>query len=253
MLKQRIIFTLLYDNGYYIQSRNFRRQKIGNAKWINKNYNFSYISKFIDDLIILDVYKKKNKKKFINDSKLITDNVFVPIALGGGVYSFDQARYYFENGADKTIINSIVINDSTIINKIANNYGSSSVIISIDVRFKMNNYFVYINNGLKNTNLTLEEYLKKISNLDFAEIYLNSIDRDGTGTGIDKGLIKIINKFNYKYIITGGLGNYKHFIEGFKSTNKVKAIATANLLNFLGDSLKIVKANLLKNNINLVS
>ena len=59
MLKKRIIFTLLYDNGYYIQSRNFRRQKIGNAKWINKNYNFSHISNFIDELIILDISKKK--------------------------------------------------------------------------------------------------------------------------------------------------------------------------------------------------
>ena len=61
MLKKRIIFTLLYNNGYFIQSRNFRRQKIGTKQWINKNYNFSYVSNFIDELIILDISKIKKK------------------------------------------------------------------------------------------------------------------------------------------------------------------------------------------------
>ena len=96
MLKKRIIFTLLYDNGNYIQSRNFRRQKIGNANWINKNYNFSYISEFIDELAILDISHKKNKKKFIDDTKSITKNVFVPLALGGGIKKYDDAKYYLK-------------------------------------------------------------------------------------------------------------------------------------------------------------
>ena len=244
MLKKRIIFTLLYDNGNYIQSRNFRRQKIGNANWINKNYNFSYISEFIDELAILDISHKKNKKKLIDYKKKITKNVFVPLALGGGIKKYDDAKYYFENGADKIIINSKVLEKPELIKKISHIYGSSSVIISIDVKLNFKNYFVYTNNGQKNTNLTLENYLEMISKLDFAEIYLNSIDRDGTGTGLDKKLLSRVNKFNFKYIISGGLGNYKHFLDGFKFTKKVQAIATSNLLNFLGDSLKIVKKKL---------
>lgn len=251
MLKKRIIFTLLYDNGNYIQSRNFRRQKIGDSFWINKNYNFAYISNFIDELIILDISKKKNKIKFIQDIQLITKNVFVPLALGGGIKEFDDAKYYFENGADKIIVNSAVMEEPGIIKKISHVYGASSVIISVDVKSTKKNYFVYKNNGQTNTKLTLEKYLEIISKLNFAEIYLNSIDRDGTGTGIDKKLLNKINKFNHKYIISGGLGNYKHFLEGFKFTNKVEAIATANILNFLGDSLKIVKTKL-KNKVNLV-
>ena len=59
MLRKRLIFTLLYEDGFFIQSRNFRRQKIGKKEWINKNYNFSYISNFIDELVILDISKKK--------------------------------------------------------------------------------------------------------------------------------------------------------------------------------------------------
>ena len=64
MLRKRLIFTLLYDDGFFIQSRNFRRQKIGKKEWINKNYNFSYISNFIDELVILDISKKKKNKSF---------------------------------------------------------------------------------------------------------------------------------------------------------------------------------------------
>ena len=160
--------------------------------------------------------------------------------MGGGIKKYDDAKYYFENGADKIIINSKVLEKPELIKKISHIYGSSSVIISIDVKLNFKNYFVYTNNGQKNTNLTLENYLEMISKLDFAEIYLNSIDRDGTGTGLDKKLLSRVNKFNFKYIISGGLGNYKHFLDGFKF-KKVEAIATSNLLNFLGDVLNCKK------------
>ena len=103
MLKKRIIFTLLYDNGYFIQSRNFRRQKIGTKEWINKNYNFSFVSNFIDELIILDISKIKKNKKFIIDCKSVCNKVFVPISLGGGIKSYEDAQFYFNNGADKVI------------------------------------------------------------------------------------------------------------------------------------------------------
>ena len=108
MLKKRIIFTLLYDNGYFIQSRNFRRQKIGTKEWINKNYNFSFVSNFIDELIILDISKIKKNEKFVKDCKSVCNKVFVPISLGGGIKSYEDAKFYFNNGADKVIINTSV-------------------------------------------------------------------------------------------------------------------------------------------------
>jgi cyclase len=251
MLKKRIIFTLLYNNGFFIQSRNFRRQKIGTKDWINKNYNFNYISNFIDELIILDISKVKNSKQFIKNCKSVCNKVFVPISLGGGINTYEDAKFYFNNGADKVILNTNVNKNPKILNKISDNYGSSSIIISIDVKEANGKYYVYINNGTENTMLTLENYISKISNYNFAEIYLNSIDRDGTGYGIDKNILIKLKKFNFKFIISGGLGNYKHFYQAFKHVNKVEAVATSNLLNFVGDSLKIVRKNLLKKKIDL--
>ena len=253
MLRKRLIFTLLFEDGYFIQSRNFRRQRIGKKEWINKNYNFSYISNFIDELVILDISKKKNVKKFIHNCKYISDKVFVPMSFGGGVNSIDTAKLYFNNGADKIIINSCVFNNKKIIKKISDYYGASSIIISIDVKLHKNKHYVFINNGQINTGIEIQEYLDFLNDINFAEIYINSIDNDGTGNGIDKKLIIKLKKNDYKFIITGGLGNFNHFYEGFKTNDKIKAIATANLLNFMGDSLKIVRQKLIEKKIDLSS
>ncbi len=251
MLKKRIIFTLLYDNGYFIQSRNFRRQKIGTKEWINKNYNFSFVSNFIDELIILDISKIKKNEKFVKDCKSVCNKVFVPISLGGGIKSYEDAKFYFNNGADKVIINTSVFKSPKILKKISIDYGSSSIIVSIDVKNINGKYVVFVNNGTENTNIVLEKYLNMISNYNFAEIYLNSIDRDGTGYGIDINLLNKLKIFDFKLIISGGLGNFNHFLQAFEHINKVEAVATANLLNFVGNSLQIVRDNLLKKKINL--
>ena len=99
--------------------------------------------------------------------------------------------------------------------------------------------------------MTIERYLKFISDIKFAEVYVNSIDNDGTGNGIDKKLLLKLKRFDYKFIITGGLGNFTHFYDVFKKNKKVEAIATANLLNFVGDSLKIVREKLIKKKVDL--
>ena len=251
MLKKRIIFTLLYNNGYFIQSRNFRRQKIGTKQWINKNYNFSYVSNFIDELIVLDISKIKKRKKFIQDCKSVSNKVFVPISLGGGINSHDDAKFYFNNGADKVILNTSVYKTPKILEKISEDYGSSSIIVSIDVKNINGKYIVFVNNGTENTNIVLENYLDMISNYNFAEIYLNSIDRDGTGYGIDLNLLNRLKNLDFKLIVSGGLGNFNHFLQAFKHINKVEAVATSNLLNFVGNSLQIVRNNLLKKKISL--
>ena len=123
--------------------------------------------------------------------------------------------------------------------------------MSIDVKNINGKYVVFINNGTENTNIVLEKYLNMISNYNFAEIYLNSIDRDGTGYGIDINLLNKLKIFDFKLIISGGLGNFNHFLQAFEHINKVEAVATANLLNFVGNSLQIVRDNLLKKKINL--
>jgi cyclase len=101
--------------------------------------------------------------------------------------------------------------------------------------------------------MTLARYLKYIENLGVGEIYLNSIDRDGTGFGYDFEIIdKMSNKLNKPLIIAGGAGNEKHLIEGLLR-EKVDAVATANLFNFIGDGLVNARKNVIKKNLNIAN
>ena len=123
MLKKRVIFTLLYDSGYFMLSRNFRLQKVGNMQWLKKNYNFSHISFSIDELIILDVTRnERNEAAFYEHVRLLNDECFVPIAAGGGIREVEQARKLLHSGADKVVINTLLVEDSEIISEIASNF-----------------------------------------------------------------------------------------------------------------------------------
>ena len=251
MLKKRIIFTLLYQDGFFYHSRNFRLQKVGDVNWLRENYNFKNISFYIDELIILNVSRsKKNIEKFCEDYKKIAENCFVPITIGGGITEFENAKFYLTNGADKIMINSAIHEKPILLKNITEVFGQQSIIVSIDVKKINSEHKIFIKNGSEKTDKTIPLYLKDLLELPFGEIYINSIDKDGTGTGLDLNILDNISPSVVQpIIISGGCGNYKHFLEGLKN-EKVSAISTANLLNFVGDGLKNSRLNLEKQNYN---
>ena len=88
-------------------SRNFRLQKVGNLRWLQKNYNFSQITFSIDELIVLDVSRDgRDEEKFRDCVRLLTEECFVPIAAGGGIRALDQAQKLLHSGADKVVLNT---------------------------------------------------------------------------------------------------------------------------------------------------
>ena len=138
MLKKRLIFTLLYEDGFFVQSRNFNLQKVGDIEWIKKNYNFRNISFFIDELIILDISRgDKDSNKFIENIKKISELCFVPISIGGGVDTCEKAQKILSNGADKILLNSINFANKEIIKEISNIYGKQSIILAVDIKKKI--------------------------------------------------------------------------------------------------------------------
>ena len=116
MLKKRIIFTLLYDDGYFVLSRNFRLQRVGNLEWLKKNYNFSHIAFFIDELIVLDVSRNNRSiDKFSSMLKKLSCECLVPIAAGGGIRSLDDGKKLLRSGADKLVINTALFRNINLI------------------------------------------------------------------------------------------------------------------------------------------
>jgi len=254
MLRKRIIFTLIYSEGFFMQSRNFRLQKVGNINWLEKNYKFQNIAFSLDELIVLNA--SKENKSIVEFSKTISElvnNVFIPIAAGGGIKTMEDAELLFNSGADKIVLNSVLLENPELVSSLIQKYGAQSIVASID--YKKNNELleVFINDGSIKISMSLEEYIDYIIGLDVGEIYLNSIDKDGTGFGYDFETIdNLSKKIRIPLIIAGGAGNESHLIEGLK-LDYVSAVATANLFNFIGDGLPKARQKIIQNGENIAN
>ena len=189
MLKKRIIFCLLYQDGYFVQSRNFITNKIGDTNWIIENYNFSNISNFIDELIIIDISKEKKISTFLKNVEQITKKSFIPLTIGGGINSIKKAGILLETMCDKVLINTGLFETPKLINQVAKKYGNQSIVAALDYRYENNKRIFYKQDGNVRIIKSFKETLNYIQKLPVGEIILNSIDRDGTGQGLDENLV----------------------------------------------------------------
>lgn len=254
MLKKRVIFTLLYDMGSFVLSRNFRLQKVGNLCWLQKNYNFSQIAFSIDELVILDVSRgKRDEEKFRDHVRSLTEECFVPIAAGGGIRTLEQARKLLRSGADKVIVNTLVSEAPGVVGEIAATFGQQCVVAAVDVKQIDEQFTVWTENGTALQAVGLKQWLDNLAKLPVGELYLNSMDRDGTGQGYHFELLEFIPRsISVPVILAGGAGNYQHFADGLRD-DRVDAVATAHLFNFVGDGLEEARTKLLENGYNLVA
>ena len=250
-LKKRIIFTLLFEDGWFVLSRNFKHQRVGDIQWLKRNYNFSTILPFIDELLILDISENKNKNLFIHHLKELSKECFIPISVGGGISDLNYVVELFSSGADKVVINSYLKINPTFVREVACTHGAQAIIASVDVKSDHNGYAIWINNGTEMIKEKPENYLKYLTKQQIGEIYLNSINRDGTGDGYDFELLNLLPENNMiPIIMAGGAGNYKHFSEGLKNKN-IDAVATAHLFNFVGNGLEKARKQLIKERFDL--
>jgi cyclase len=238
MLKKRVIFVLLYDRGTFMLSRNFRLQKVGDLRWLKENYDFSRIAFSIDELIILDVSRRdRDDEKFREHVRSLSEECFIPIAAGGGIRNIEQVQKLLYSGADKIVVNSLLAKDKDTIKKIASKFGRQCLIASVDVKKTSDGLRCFVENGSTMLTASLSEYLKDILKLPIGELYLNSIDRDGTGQGYDYDLLDSLpTPMPIPIILAGGAGKDTHLIEGLDDS-RVDAVGIAHLFNFVGDGL----------------
>ena len=254
MLRKRIIFTLIYSDGFFMQSRNFRLQKVGDINWLEKNYKFQNIAFSLDELIVLNASKEtKSIIEFASTITKLVNDVFIPVAAGGGIRCIEDAELLFNSGADKIVLNSVLLENPELVRSIVKKFGSQSIVASIDYKKNANSIDVYINDGITKIDMNLNAYLDYLDNLQVGEIYLNSIDQDGTGFGYDFETIMFVeSKIKQPLIISGGAGNESHLIKGLKIKN-VSAVATANLFNFMGDGLPKARIEIIKSGENIAN
>lgn len=252
---KRIIFALLYSDGFYHLSRNFRLQRVGDYRWLEKTYDFKNNCENIDELAFLLVKRNPNKddiSKFLNEIEKIRKKIFAPVIIGGGIKNISDAKLYFNNGADKILINSKSLDDD-LIEEISSLYGDQSITIDIDYKYDAvnNEEMTFINCGQTKTHLSLINHLKKIYNKNIGEIILHSINRDGTGNGLDLEKINNISLLiNKPILLMGGAGKAEHIIEALND-EKISGIITANIFNFMGNALKRTREKAFEKKINI--
>jgi len=225
-------------------SRNFSLQKVGNIDWLLKNFGFDTIANSADELLIINVSRKPFKDCYdLEFEKVVESLIFkirIPVTLGGQIRSIANARFLFEIGADKILLNSAAFTQPELVEEVACAYGSQAIMLQGDIDFSSNKHYVY--NGVKYFG-SGDDAIKTLLNLPAGELCLNSIDRDGTGNGFPLEGILACDFGTKPIIVSGGFGKTSHFKEVFEFP-EISAAATSNLLNFVGAGLKNVRKEL---------
>lgn len=248
MLKKRLIFVLYFDSGSFCLSRNFRLQRVGDARWLVDKFRFATIGKFVDEIVVLDVSRDPAIKRCQSDAFLgavshLMKETFVPLTIGGGLRSISDARACFSAGADKILFNTPAITQPDLVRDCVSLYGSQAVVVGVDVHREDSAYVSKLSN-CQVAGLPLQQHLQCIEELGVGEVLVNSIDRDGTGVGFDSELISQCLSLPVPLIVAGGAGKPEHFAAMLALPN-VEAAATGNLFNFIGRGFESVRTHLL--------
>src|SRR5450756_417239 len=187
---RRLIFTLLYDRGQFMLSRNFRLQAVGTIDWLFDNYDFARVSRGLDELMVLDVSRGGGETEgFATAVAHIARLCFIPMTVGGRVTSFEVAQRYMRSGADKLLINSAFHNDPALCRSLAAHFGRQCIVAGVDYRRTPDRRCVMTENGSREVPLSLSEWVNHLQQAGAGEILFQSIDQDGTGMGLDLSVV----------------------------------------------------------------
>ncbi|PIE69225.1 MAG: imidazole glycerol phosphate synthase subunit HisF [Deltaproteobacteria bacterium] len=209
MLKTRVIpCLLLSDNGLVKTCRFSSPKYVGDP--INAIRIFN--EKEVDEIIVLDIsasYKEKEPNYCLVE--MFAGECFMPLCYGGGISSLDQASKLFSLGVEKVCLQTAVLDDVSLIREIVSRYGSQSVVVSVDVKKNwLGKRCLYSAARKKTLKKSFLDYIESTIEAGAGEILLNSVDRDGTMSGMDLEVIsQVAGEVSIPLIASGGVGSIK--------------------------------------------
>jgi cyclase len=216
MLAKRIIPCLDVHEGRVVKGVNFVNLKDAGDPVELAAY---YDQEGADELVFLDISAShEGRKTMVDVVRETARQVFIPLAVGGGIGNLDDIRSILVAGADKVSVNSAAVRDPALIKEGALKFGSQCIVVAIDARRKeQETWEVYINGGRVPTGLDAVEWAREAEKLGAGEILLTSMDRDGTKDGYDLELTRAIaDRVGIPVIASGGAGNLEHLYEGIQ-------------------------------------
>lgn len=213
-------------------------------------FALKYYLEGADELIFMDSVASLYGRNSLSDIIVkATNNIFIPITVGGGIRSVEDAATILRSGADKVALNTAAVANPDLISALARKFGSQAVVVSIDAKeISENSWEVYTDMGREKTGLNVIEWAKKAEELGAGEILLTSIDREGTRKGLNIELIEQINSVvKIPVIASGGVGK-KEDIGSLLDRTKVSAVAVADILHYKRSTLPEIKQYLHESN-----
>jgi len=247
MLSKRLIACLDVRNGCVVKGVQFEGlRNAGDPAALARRYNLEGI----DELVILDVTATLESRQALADTiHAVSRELFIPLAVGGGIRSLDDAEAAIGAGADKVSVNSAALADPTLITRLAARYGSQAIVVAIDAKRAERGFAVYSRSGSTAADREAVEWAREAERHGAGEILLTSIDRDGTREGFDCELTAAVSDaVSIPVIASGGAGTFQHFLEVFTSGHADAALA-ASVFHYSEHAVSKLKQFLADNNV----
>ncbi len=237
MLTKRIIPCLDVDGGRVVKGISFLRLRdAGDPAEMAKLYD----QEGADELVFLDITASSDHRDIMVDVvKEVSEQVFIPLTVGGGIRSVGDVNRMLEAGADKVSINTEAIRNPNLVEQAAKQFGNQCIVVAIDARRQpiedttnQLSWEVYTHGGRNPTGVDVVEWANRMSSSGAGELLVTSMDADGHQNGYDLELIKIISKtVSIPVIASGGAGNLEHLSQAL-TEGGADAVLAASIFHF---------------------
>ena len=246
-LAKRIIPCLDVTNGRVVKGINFvELQDAGDPVEVAKKYN----EQGADELTFLDITASSDNRGLIFDIiENVAKQIFIPMTVGGGVRTCEDVRNLLNAGADKVGINTAAIKNPDLVAEAASRFGSQAIVVAIDAKKVDDHWEVFTHGGRNPTGINALDWAKKMVKFGAGELLITSMDKDGTKTGFDNILNKLISEsVQVPLIASGGVGNLQHLVDGVK-VGGADAVLAASIFHYGEYSIQEAKVYMSKNDI----
>jgi len=228
---KRIVPCLDTREGKLVKGVNFENiEELGDPVEYAKKYD----EEGADELVFLDIVATpENRPTFLEVVEKISDQIDIPLIVGGGIRSVEDAKNALEAGADKISVNTAAVKNPDLITSLAEKFGSEKVVIAIDAKKSSDeNWEVYVSGGKESTGLDLFDWAKQVEEQGAGEILFTGKHTDGTKDGYDlEGTRKLAEELDIPIIASGGAGNMEHIKEALVE-GKADAALAASIFHY---------------------
>ncbi len=247
MLTKRIIACMDVRAGQVVKGVQFQQLRhAGDPAELAERYNVEGI----DEVVILDITATLESRQALAETiNAVAHRIFLPLTVGGGIRSEDDAAAAVDAGADKVSLNTAALNNPALITTLARRYGSQAVIVAIDAKRRGDGFAVYVRSGTSDAARDAVGWARDAESRGAGEILLTSMDRDGTRSGFDCEMTAAVaNAVNIPVIASGGAGGLDHFRDVFTRGHADAALA-ASIFHYADTSVSELKRYLRDKNI----